>query len=67
MQLLLIAEFAYNNSMHSTIRETPFYALSGYYPRILLALKDNEPREGVPAAEDRAKEIIQNQEELLKQ
>ena len=52
--------------MHSTIRETPFYALSGYYPRILLALKDNKPQEGVPATEDRAKEIIQNQEELLK-
>ena len=67
MQLLLIAEFAYNNSVHSIIREILFYTLSRYHPRILLALKDNKPQEGVPAIEDRVKEIIQNQEELLKQ
>jgi hypothetical protein len=32
-QLLLIAEFCYNNTQSETTRVTPFYANYGYYPR----------------------------------
>jgi hypothetical protein len=33
-ELLPVAEFAYNNSTHSSTGFAPFYALMGYYPRI---------------------------------
>jgi hypothetical protein len=32
--LLAIAEFAYNNSLHETTRFTPFFVNKGYHPRI---------------------------------
>jgi hypothetical protein len=33
--LLLMAQLAYNNAMHSTIGETPFFTNYSYHPRIL--------------------------------
>jgi hypothetical protein len=32
-QLLPLAEFAYNNTVHSSTNQTPFFALYGYHPR----------------------------------
>jgi hypothetical protein len=37
VELLSLAEFAYNNSKHATTRETPFYALYGMHPRMQIA------------------------------
>lgn len=32
-QLLPLAEFAYNNTVHTSTNQTPFFALHGYHPR----------------------------------
>jgi hypothetical protein len=34
VDLLALAEFAYNNSVHTTTRLTPFFANYGYYPEM---------------------------------
>ena len=54
INFLPIAEFAYNNSVHSAITVSPFFANYGYHPRLTMAL-DTE----VPSAEahDFAKSI----------
>ena len=31
--MLAMAEYAYNNSLHSTVKMTPFFANYGYHPR----------------------------------
>lgn len=38
-ELLPLAQFAFNNATHSTIKETPFYANYGYHPKMF-----GEPR-----------------------
>lgn len=44
---LPIAQFAYNNSMHSSTNTSPFYAVYGYHPRLSVSLplsnKDQSP------------------------
>jgi hypothetical protein len=37
-ELLAIAQFAYNNSKHSSTDFTPFYAVYGYHPRLSVTL-----------------------------
>jgi len=55
--LLPYAEFAYNNTLQQSIKQTPFYANYGYHPRsspLVAAINGNG------AAHDRAKEIQKN-------
>lgn len=33
--LLPVAQFAYNNAMHATTKETPFFANYGYHPKLI--------------------------------
>jgi transposase InsO family protein len=47
--LLPVAEFAYNNSVHSATQVTPFFANYGYHPRATLSLDVSVPD---PAAHD---------------
>jgi transposase InsO family protein len=56
VQLLPLAEFAYNNSHQPTIRTTPFYACYGFHPRL-----DCEPTApiDVPMAADRITSIVE--------
>jgi len=63
--LLPLAEFCYNNSTHATTGKTPFYANLGYNPEFTVTITD-DAHSKVPAAEIRAREIIQIQEELVK-
>lgn len=53
-QLLPFAEFAYNNSVHSATKQSPFYANYGFHPAIDIHLSN--PTD-TPAAEDKAEQI----------
>jgi hypothetical protein len=56
--MLLIAEFAINNSLSSTLNVSPAYALIGYNPSLYTDLAQGEPLEGeVLAAEERVERI----------
>jgi transposase InsO family protein len=62
---LPMAEFAYNNSFHTSIGMTPFYANYGYHPRLEVTLKPSL----LPSAEEWSRHLhsFQNQlEENLK-
>ena len=37
VDLLPLAQFAYNNTVHATMRISPFYAMYGMHPRMHLA------------------------------
>lgn len=63
-ELLHRAQFCYNNSVQSTIKMTPSFALMGFYPKRLLNLADAVPGGEVPSARERV-EIIQRQREDL--
>jgi len=39
--LLPLAEFAYNNSIHSTTKQTPFFANYGFHPRMNFSVPDS--------------------------
>ena len=62
---LPLAEFTYNNSRHSTIGCTPFYALYGYDPVIIIHA-DSEAPVPTPEAALRAKRLREEREELTK-
>ena len=53
VDLLPLAEFAYNATHHSTIGMTPFYANFGYHPRMSLTSMDSP----VPSVEKRMDQI----------
>jgi len=59
--LLPIAEFAYNNAIHSATGLSPFYATYGYHPSISFATSAIST---VPAAEDRIQYLQHIHEEI---
>ena len=52
-QLLSLAEFAYNNTISTTTKMTPFFANYGYHPRWSATIRDVP----APAAQDHIKQI----------
>jgi hypothetical protein len=60
---LPLAQFAYNNSKHSTTDTTPFYAVFGYHPRLSVTLP-RTTREQSPA--DQRLQLIRNLHEEMK-
>jgi hypothetical protein len=51
VNLLYLAEFSYNNSVHSSTRYSPFFANIGYHPRWTVLEHPKLPTN--PAVEDR--------------
>lgn len=64
--LLPLAQYAYNNSIHSTTGISPFFALYGYHPTINFEIEDDLSKKGVPTAEERAKSLHSTREQLEK-
>lgn len=58
------AEFVYNNSVHTSTKMTPFFAVMGKHPLLNNAPEDGRPEREVPAAIDRVKRM-QNTRETL--
>jgi hypothetical protein len=63
---LALAEFTYNNSIHSTTGMSPFFAMYGFHPTIELNVEDNVPEGEAPAAAERIKKIQEEREALEK-
>ena len=61
VDLLSTGEFAYNNTFHSTINDSPFHAHTGYHPRSHYSIPN---RSEDPAAEDRIRELHKAQEKM---
>jgi hypothetical protein len=61
-ELLPMAEFCYNNTVHSSTNQTPFFALHGYHPRFSI----NVPRvaSSNPLAHERLTSLKETQDNL---
>jgi hypothetical protein len=66
VDLLYMAEFSYNNSVHSVTGVTPFYAVLGYHPELAWDVEVDAPKREAPAARDRAAALSILREELTK-
>ncbi|XP_061493059.1 muscleblind-like protein 1 isoform X5 [Rhineura floridana] len=61
---LHFAEFAYNNSLHSSTQQTPFFANYGFHPKVFPSSSEGML---VPAAENFLKELQAAQQTLKQQ
>ncbi|KAH7427492.1 hypothetical protein KP509_10G046600 [Ceratopteris richardii] len=60
-ELLPFAEFAYNNSVHASTKQTPFFANYGQHPRMDIQLSNHVKN---PAARDKAQYLMDIHKEL---
>jgi hypothetical protein len=63
VSLLPLAEFSYNNSFHTSIKSSPFFANYGFNPSFEFLDSDSS----VPLANTKVKEMKEVQEELVKE
>jgi hypothetical protein len=55
LDLIFVAEFSYNNTMHSTMQQTPFFVNHGLHPKFNIQGVNNVVN---PAIEDQATWLI---------
>lgn len=63
VQKLSFAEFAYNNSKHQVLNDTPFHTCYGYHPQLPWNPEDRIQGE-VPAARERVQILLEEREKL---
>ena len=56
VHLLLLAEFAYNNTLHSATMVTPFFTNRGFHPKLKVSLE--------PVVSDTAHQVVTDLKEL---
>jgi hypothetical protein len=61
---LVLAEFTYNNSKHSTLGVSPFYAAYGVHPEIRVNVEDDVLEGRAVAAHERARRVQEEREAL---
>jgi hypothetical protein len=59
-----LAEFSYNNSVHTTTGMTPFFAMYGCHPSVPSSVRDDRPEGEVPAAREVIEEFERGSEDL---
>ena len=64
--LLPLAEFAYQNVVHSSLGCSPFYAGYGYNPKMKVSIEDNTTEGEVQAAKDRVQKLLKLREEMTR-
>ena len=65
-RLLPLAQFAYNNSVHSSTRVTPFFALMAYHPEVRYEAEERASGVRVPGATERALAIQDARDTMAK-
>jgi hypothetical protein len=60
-ELLPLAEFSYNNHIHSSTQQTPFMVDSGRHPR--MGFEPQQPRSHVESANEFVKRMVKGVEE----
>src|SRR5438876_6952220 len=63
-KLLLLAQYAYNNSRSSITGKSPNYFIFGFDCNIRLDIADNVPKGKIPAAHDRVTKLHELREDL---
>jgi hypothetical protein len=65
--LLNTAQFAYNNSIHNSTKNTPFYLVYGKHPSLTIPPEDMRQKGEVPDAVERVQRMHSAREEAAKQ
>jgi hypothetical protein len=66
MQKTFLAEFVYNNSIHSIINISLFFAIYGFYSNISFIIKNDYSKRKMPIAKEMIKKFKSESKKLMK-